>query len=158
MLGAFVLGSMWGFQEQSPEQVRLLSRLDEAVRLRRHGERSLGYGHLRRGVRAPRSDGFARGIPAGLEGNEFGLLTRRCTGYPPRFSGWYHRFVSAARSTPLGVPHTVVCPCARIILSCVCAVLLSNVRSDPSACLWSACGKYILHPFASVYFAATHSR
>ena len=62
-------------------------RLDEAVRLRRHGERRLGYGHLRRGVRAPRSDGVARGIPAGLEGGEFGLLTRGCTGCPPRFSG-----------------------------------------------------------------------
>jgi hypothetical protein len=118
MLGAFVLGSMLGFQEQSPEQVRLLSLLDEAVRLRRPGERRLGYGPLRRGVRAPRSDGVARGIPVGLEGGEFGLLTRGCTGCPPRFSG--SRVLVLASSSP------------------VCVVLLSNVQSDPSACLWSA--------------------
>jgi hypothetical protein len=118
MLEAFLLGSLLGFQEQSLAQIRLLSRLDEAVRLRRHGERRLGSGHLRRGVRAPRSDGVARGIPAGLEGGEFGLLTRGCTGCPPHFSG--------------------SCVLVLASSSAVCVVLLSNVQSDPSACLWSA--------------------
>ena len=127
MLGAFVLGSLLGSQEQSPGQIRLVLLVDEAVRLRRHGERSLGHGHLRRDVRAPRCKGLALGITAGLEGGEFGLLTRGCTGGPPRLQLLVPSFrVSRAVHPSMSAPCRGVSLCSHHPLLCACGSSLER--------------------------------